>query len=116
MLELARLELGQGLAGTGLDLGRGYSWRSVSSSRLKASAGPLPRELGRAQGDPLEEGDPGASVGVGGECRLQGGVFGEIFRRERRKKFRGELSACLDVHIDARLAERNECLPPRCFT
>ena len=28
----------------------------------------------------------------------------------------GEFSACLDVHIDARLAERNECLPPRCFT
>ena len=70
----------------------------------------------RLKGDPLEEGDPGASVGVGGERRLHGGVFGEIFRRERRKKFRGEFSACLDVHIDARLAERNECLPPRCFT
>ena len=49
VLELALPRAGAGvIAGTGLVSGAGgYSWRSASSSRLKASAGPLPHELGR---------------------------------------------------------------------
>lgn len=53
----------------------------------------------RLKGDPLEEGDPGASVGVGGECRLYGGVFGGIYRG-----------------VDACLTECTQCLRYRCFT